>query len=260
MKDKDRQLSVLRIYFLLGLLLAFISLFTEWYLLQCIDNTQAIVVDWSYHLLFDWSSPSKLSTELNNWYRPENASMPLPLVLFFIGVLILASFGALFYGPERFTKIKNPKSFAFINVAVIILLIYFILIAPIVYLFPNQLLFPGLQLFDNELGLTFSFSVGLGYWCQLIAFTFCFPYTCVYYKISITFELTPNTNVDSQSTASFNIDKLIAEMELELHSSKSKQLASTPNIPDVGISDPERLEIEALLTAYRNRFPNEGTK
>ena len=97
---KDRQLMAFRTYFLLGLTIAFISLFMEWYVFQGIDSTKTIVIDWSYHLLFDWYSPSKLTTELNGWYKPENASVPLPLVMFFIGVLMIASYGALFYSPE----------------------------------------------------------------------------------------------------------------------------------------------------------------
>ena len=249
---KDRQLIAYRTYFLLGLTIAFVSLFMEWYVFQGVDSTKVIVIDWSYHLLLDWYSPSKLTTELNSCYKPQNASVPLPLVIFFIGVLIIASFGALFYSPERFNKIKNPKGFAFINVAVIILLIYFIVVAPIIYLFPNQLLFPSLQLYNSELELLYSFSVGIGYWSQLLAFMCCFPYTCLYYKIASTFELECSANLESPPSPSFNLDKLIAEMELELSPSQNPM-----NRCNETINTFKTLETEALQNGYESRYLKE---
>ena len=245
---KDRQLVVFRTYFLLGLTIAFVSLFMDWYVFQGIDNTNAMVIDWSYHLLFNWYSPSKLTTELNDWYKPENATVPLPLIIFFIGLLMIASFGALFHSPERFSKFKNPKGFAFINVAVIILLIYFIVVAPIIYLFPNRFLFPSLQLYDSELELLYCFSVGIGYWCQLLAFICCFPYACLYYKVTNTFEQEYSANLKSHPSPSINLDKLIAEMELEVSPPQC-----TVNIYNGAINTSELLEAEALLDAYESR-------
>jgi hypothetical protein len=224
----SRQIKTLKIYFLIGTVLAFISLFIEWYIFQAVDSSNAVLVDWSYHLFFDWYSPSHLDTELNYWYKPINSSIPLALIIFFIVLLIISSFGALFHSSENISKMKNAKEFAFVNLGVLFLIIFFIGIYPIMYLFPNKLLFPLMIFYDYELKLTFHFVVGLGYYLQIIAFTCCFPYCCYYYKYAHSFEVESGVSSVIKSI-SFNneidLDKLIAEAELNLklqqHTSKT---------------------------------------
>jgi len=214
---KSQQVVSLRIYFLIGITLAFISLFLEWYVFQGVDCLNSVVVDWSYHIFFDWYSPLHIDTELNNWYKPINSSVPIPLTLFFILLLILSSFGALFYCTEMPSKMKNAKGFAVINLGVLFLLGFYIIIYPIVYLFPNQLLFPLLIFYDYELELTFHFGVGIGYYLQVIASSCCFPYTRFYYQFAHTFTFEIESSNSKLNAIPIDLDKIIAEADFLIH-------------------------------------------
>ncbi len=205
----------IRIYYLIGVAFAFISIFMDWYIFQGIDSSNTVLVDWSYSLLSDWYSPVRLDTELNDWYKPINASIPFPLSAFFIIMLIIASFGAVFYSSEEFSKMKHTKGFAIINLGVLLLFVFFIVVFPIMYLFPNNLLFPLLIFYDYELNLAFYFIMGLGYYLQVIAFACCFPYTSLYYKLAHTFEIEPKLDIANIFPINeLDLDKLIAQMEL----------------------------------------------
>ena len=250
----DRHIRTFRLYFVVGLVISFISLFLDWYLLQGVDSSGAVLIDWSYNLVINWYSPSQLNTELNNWYRPVNASVPLPLVLFFIGLLVVAAFGALAFPPEKLVKGTSSKSFEIVNVAVMMLISYFIVIFPIVYLFPNQLLFPALILYDYEAEISYSFLIGYGYWMQLVAFAFCFPYTCLYYSFANDVEVEREANLSIAPNNAINLDKLIAEMELIV----SQQFIPSKKSNNLGSKKtPELIQTEAIIQQYVKKYGKE---
>jgi hypothetical protein len=109
---------------------------------------------------------------------------------------------------------KNAKGFAVINLGVLFFLGFYIIIYPIVYLFPNQLLFPLLIFYDYELELTFHFVVGFGYYLQVIAFSCCFPYTRFYYQFAHKFMLEIESSNSKLNAIPIDIDRLIAEAEV----------------------------------------------
>jgi hypothetical protein len=247
------QLGSIRIYFLIGIALAYISLFMDWYLFQGIDSSSAVIVDWSYHLFYDWYSPARLDTELNNWYKPTDASIPLPLIIFFVILLAIASFGAVFHSSENLSKMKHAKGFAIINLGVLFLIIFFMVIFPIMYLFPNQLLFPLLIFYDYELNLAFYFAVGWGYYLQVIAFVCCFPYCCLYYKLAYTFEIESQLhNFTNSPPNQLDLDKLIAEVELINRQQHEVKDAREPK-PIKCSDELEAQEIYHQFLAVKNR-------
>lgn len=249
----SHQPGSIRVCFLMGIALAFISLFMDWYVFQGIDSSNAVLVDWSYNLFYDWYSPSRLDTELNTWYKPINATIPIPLMIFFILMLIISSFGAVFHSSEKPSKLKYAKGFAVINLGLIFMIIFFMVIFPIMYLFPNQLLFPFLLLYDYELDLVFYFMVGIGYYLQVIAFACCFPFTLFYYKFAYTFEIESQFhNITNLSSDVLDLDKFIAELEL-IHRQQHKT-KNTGKVKALPTSDElEAQEIYQQFLAIKSR-------
>jgi len=242
--------SVYKIFFVVGLVLGFASVFLDWYYLQGISESGETVVYWIYSALFDWSTPFSKGALFNEFYQPKNATMPVAIVIIFIITLFLSAYSALFHDVERKNNLLKLRRFNFVNLSLVTLIGFFVLIFPLFFLLPNGLYYPFLLYYDYELEVTFYFSIGPGYFFQFISFGFTFPYALFNHSIINTFEREQSSveNTINRYIVSvreeLDLDKLIAREEYELEST-----SDTPS--EVPKNEVEKIYEEFLTTRGR---------
>jgi len=242
--------SVYKILFVIGLVLGFASVFLDWYYLQGISESGDTVVYWIYNALFDWSTPFSKGALFNEFYQPKNATMPIAIVIVFIIILFLSAYSVLFHDVERGNNLTKLRRFNFVNLALVTLIGFFVLIFPLFFLLPNGLYYPFLLYYDYELEVTFYFSIGPGYFFQIISFGFSFPYALFNLSVINTFEREQSSveNTINRYIGSvreeLDLDKLIAREEYMLESKNNSQI-------EVPKSEVEKIYEEFLTTRGR---------
>ena len=222
--------SVYKALFIFGLLLGFVSIFLDWYYLEGISNSGETVVYWIYNALFDWSTPFSAGALFNERYQPQNATMPVAIVIAFVVVLFISAYSALFHDVEKGDKLKKVKKFNFANLSLVTLVGFFILIFPLFFLLPNGLYYPYLLYYDYQLEITFYYSIGPGYFIQFLVFGLTFPYALFNHSIITNFDKTHSSveNTINQYIKNvceeLDLDKLIAKEEFELESMHNSQI------------------------------------
>lgn len=218
-----------KVIFLIGLVLSFASVFLDWYYLQGVLDNGVTIMSWTYNSLFGWSTPFTEGNQFNESYKPQNATMPIVVIIVFIVVVFLSSYSTLFHDIEQGDNILKVKRFSFITLSLIVLIGFFVLIFPLFFLLPNDLYYPLMVYYDSELGLTVYYSMGPGYWLQVISFGCTFPYALFNLSVINTFEkeqFAPAEVIKSyirNVKEEFDLDKLIAQEELEIESTYLKQ-------------------------------------
>ncbi len=242
--------SVCKIIFVIGLVTGFASVFLDWYYLQGISVSGETVVYWIYNVLFDWSTPFSEGALFNEFYKPENATMPIAIVIIYIITLFFSAYSVLFHDVERGDNLMKVRRFNFVNLSLVTLIGFFVLIFPLFFLLPNGLYYPFLLYYDYELEVTFYFSIGPGYFFQLISFGFTFPYALFNHSIISTFEREQSSveNTINRYIVSvreeLDLDKLIAREEYELESTSDSQ-------SEVPKNEVEKIYEEFLTTRGR---------
>ena len=218
-----------KIIFLIGLILSFASVFLDWYYLQGVLDSGVTIMSWVYNVLFGWSSPFTEGNIFNEAYKPQNATMPVVIVIVLIAVVFLSAYSALFHDVEKGDNLLKVKRFSFITLSLIVLIGFFVLIFPLFFLLPNDLYYPFMVYYDAELGLTLYYSMGPGYWLQVISFGCIFPYALFNLSVINTFEKEQFAPAEvikmyiRNVKEEFDLDKLIAQEELEIESTYLKQ-------------------------------------
>jgi len=222
-----------KIIFLIGLLLGFVSIFLDWYYFQVVNDSGDVIVNWVYNLLFDWSTDLSQGGLANEFYEPNNASIPVAIVIAFLTVVFLSAYLVLFLDAERKDNLQKLKKIGFINLSLVTLIGFFVLIYPLFFLLPNGLYYPFLAYYDYELEVTFYYSIGPGYFLQLISFVCTFPHAMFSHSIINNFEKEQSSveNKVNQYLESvrenLDLDKLISQEEFKLESAnKSLKEAS----------------------------------
>jgi hypothetical protein len=221
--------SSYKIIFLIGLIFSFASVFLDWYYLEGVLDSGATIMSWVYNALFGWSTPFTEGNMFNESYKPQNATMPVVIVMVLIFAVFLSAYSALFHDVEKGDNLVKVKRFSFITLTLIVLIGFFVLIFPLFFLLPNDLYYPFMVYYDNELSLTLYYSIGPGYWCQVVSFGCIFPYTVFNQSVISTFEkewYAPAEVIKSyleNVKERFDLDKLIAQEELEIESSQIKK-------------------------------------
>jgi hypothetical protein len=152
--------------------------------------------------------------------KPENIPIPFAINFILIIVILVAGYVVLFKNIDHAEHLRNYNKYAYINIFLILLIGYYILICPIMYLFPNNLYFPLLCIRDYHLEYIFVYSIGPGYLLQIISFPCIFPYSVFYYKTTSSFiqqEKTPEKiiqKVIQNSQEPLDLDRYIAEEKL----------------------------------------------
>lgn len=222
-----------KIVFIIGLLLGFASVFLDWYYFQGVNDAGQTVIYWVYSALFDWSTIFSQGAVINEFYAPKNASLPVGIIIAYLIAIFLSAYSVLFLDAERKDNLVRLKQFGFVNLSLVTFIGFFVLIYPLFFLLPNGLYYPILNYYDYELEITFYYSIGPGYFFQLISFACTFPYAMFNHSIINSFEKERSsvenaTNRYIESVREdLDLDKLITTEEFKLESaSQSLKKAS----------------------------------
>jgi hypothetical protein len=232
-----------RAFFILGLILLFISLFVEWYSFHMKDFGNNLLVSWSYTIFTAWSTPLSSGAILNNAMKPTMALIPVMVNIILLVVITGAGYVVIIKNIDTAKELRNYNKFAYINIFLVLLTGFYVIICPIMYLAPNKLYFPLLTVIDYDLEYIYTYSIGLGYILQLISFPLIFPYCVFYYKTTSSFiqqERAPETTLQNlilESQEAVDLDKYIAEEEL-----KDQKVSH--------ISKEEEEELNPVLTTF----------
>ncbi len=224
-----------KIIFLVGLIFSLASVFLDWYYFQGVLDSGATVTSWTYNALLGWSTPFAGGNLFNDHFQPQNATMPVVIAIIFVIVIFLSGYSALFHDVEKGDNLVKVKRFGFITLSLVTLIGFFVSVFPLFFLLPNDLYYPFMVYYDYELELTLYYSLGPGYWLQVISFGCTFPYALFNHSVVNTFEKeqsTPEKMVNAYITNAkepFDLDRLIAQEELELESSRVKRKKGVKN-------------------------------
>jgi len=211
-----------RVFYLIGLLLQLSSFFLDWYYFQVYTNDKRLISYWSYNIIFEWSSLFSDNHTFNQSVRPENLSVPIEMSIISVIAIMLSGYSILFKDPETTEELEKLYPYAYLNFFVLCLNLYYIVVFPIMFLFPNKLYFPFLLVKDPETKLIYSYGIGPGYILQIIAFMLIFPYALFYYQTINTFRLKKHSaeifveKYIQQIQEPLDVDKLIAKEESKL--------------------------------------------
>ncbi len=228
-----------KIIFVIGLLFGFASVFLDWYYFQGVNDSGEIVIYWVYSVLFDWSTTFSQGAVFNDYYEPKNASLPVAIIIAFLIAIFLSAYSVLFLDAERKDNLPKLKKIGFVNLSLVTLIGFFVLIYPLFFLLPNGLYYPFLAYYDYQLEVTFYYSIGPGYFLQLISFVCTFPYAMFNHSIINTFEKEQsgaenaiNRHIESVRE-DLDLDKLISQEEFKLESTNESLKESPASINEV---------------------------
>ena len=209
-----------KVIYLISLGLLFISIFLEWYSFQIYNLDQELIASWHHNIWTEWRTFSD-STPFNDGHRPEDLAIPLAINIVFVVAIILSGYIVLFRDIEQTDSLDKFKPYGYILGCLLCLNIFFVVLYPVVYLFPNGLYSLYLQINDYDTNSIFLYSFGPGYILQLIVFPFIFSYTVFYIRTITTFqqrEKTPEKIISQlieKSQEPLDLDKLLAQEELK---------------------------------------------
>lgn len=180
-----RALSYPRLALLAGVILLFVSLFLEWYSFQVVDINNELIASWSYNLFFEWTTEFPQGVGVNEDYRPLNLKVPFYITILYMVSLVLSVGVVILRDVNESKNHANIRYFTYIFASLLAITIFYILLFPSIYLYPNELYFPVVTNIDTELNTTTYYSIGIGYFLQLFGFVLIFPYS-LYYILSAT--------------------------------------------------------------------------
>ncbi|MHA1915236.1 MAG: hypothetical protein ACW986_03800 [Promethearchaeota archaeon] len=198
------------------------SFFLEWYIFQVHTLAGEILVSWKYNIITGWSTPFVEDIGVNQLLRPHNLSVPLAVSLAFIGTMVLSLYGLIFKDIEHTDQLRPYIKFNYSNLGVLALNGFYGFIFPVIYLLPNTLYFPMFTIIQLDSGIVYSYSVGIGYILQLIAFSLSFPYVAFYMDTLMKFEKGADAIEKKMNDTlehlqePLDLDKLIAQETLHL--------------------------------------------
>jgi hypothetical protein len=206
--------------YLIGLFLAFVSIFLDWFYFQ-VYSDKILISSWSYNLFFEWSTIFSKASVLNAAFKPEELAIPFIINLIFFAIILISAYGIVFKDLENEKELTKLYPYSYIQFFLLILNCYYLFVFPVMYLIPNELYFPFLLIESTSDGFIYYYSIGLGYFLQIAVFILIFPYTLLFYQTIVKFEMEEHTPIKiidryiryNQEYVDF--DKLIAEEELK---------------------------------------------
>lgn len=232
---------IFRMADLVGLMLILFSVFLEWYSFQIYNFDNNLVVSWSYYLFSEWRTPFSTSSPLNEAMKPITATIPFIINILLIFGILASGYILLVKNIDRAHNLRNYTKYAYVNIFMMLLVGYYVVICPLLYLAPYNLYFPLLSIKNYELELIYFYSIGPGYLLQLISFPLIFPYSVFYHKTVLIFiheERGPEKILQATITSSqeyIDFDRYIAEEELK-NGLTDKKSPLTTNKQEDGIN------------------------
>lgn len=218
---KVNVINYFKIGFLIGLALIVFSLFLEWYSFKINDVNGDLVASWDYNIFTGWTTPLPSGFSLNNALRPENPSNQLIMNIILMGVTVFCGYGVLFRNIEQLPSSNNNNIQAYANACLLVLILYYVVLFPIMHLFPQGLYFPFVSIDDDILGFLYHYAIGPGYILQVISFLLVFPHSVFYIRTMMMFgyqEKSPESRIlkaIEKVKEPLNLDKLIAQEGLK---------------------------------------------
>lgn len=210
-----------RIIVLGCLIILFLSIFFNWYSFQVHSIDNEILVSWNYHIFAEWTTPISSDSSLNDALRPDSLRIPLAINILYLIMIILSGYVVLFKDFEQADSLSIHNYNRYILGFLLFLNFFYIIFFPIMYLFPQELYFPFLQIIDYDAKIKYTYAIGPGYLMQLIVFPLICPYIIFYYRTITNFEherKSVKKNLDiviERVQEPLDIDKLIAQEELK---------------------------------------------
>ncbi len=208
-----------KISFVVGLMVFFVSLFLESYFFQVYDPSGKLAAYWGYSFMLEWSTPLE-ENSLNEFFKPASLRFPYVVNIAFLGCVGVAFYLAITTNLEEEEGLESLRYHAYANFFVLILGVFYLLIFPVFYLAQVNFYFPCILFTDLKSGITYLYSVSLGYVFQLIGFVLVFPYTVFFYKTLDGFQKTESTpvklldNYKKAAQETIDFESLIAEEKL----------------------------------------------
>ncbi|MBD3196029.1 MAG: hypothetical protein GF317_13305 [Candidatus Lokiarchaeota archaeon] len=210
-----------RSLYIFGIICGLLSFIFDFYTFTGTNNSQEVIVNWSYNLLLGWYSSITSSNITNTQLKPYNEVAIIIPILLLIS-LISGLFISLFKDIEQQEEIQNYSIHSYILVFILFLIQFYILIFPIFYLLQEDLYFPIIIFYDAVLELNFFHSIGLGYILLILSFICTFPYILNYFLTVRNYEmdiynpeLVLNDKIKEENEE-IDIDKMIAEENIRI--------------------------------------------
>lgn len=210
-----------RIIVLGCLIILFLSIFFNWYSFQVHSINNEILVSWNYHIFTEWTTPISSESSLNDALRPESLRIPLVINILYLIVIILSGYIVFFKDFEQADSLSSHNYNRYILGFLLLLNFFYIIFFPIMYLFPQELYFPFLQIVDYDAMIKYTCAIGPGYLMQLLVFPFICSYIIFYFRTITNFEHERKSaeknleKVIERVQEPLDIDKLIAQEELK---------------------------------------------
>jgi len=233
MEIKIIKLKVKQIFkalFLVGVVLLFISLFLDWYSYQVYNINNDLIASWDYDLITGWNTPLSGAFTLNRVFKPDNLNLSPIIHIIFICVSVICVYIALIKDVDQDISPQRLKNYSFLNFFLLLLVGFYVLIFPVVYLLSNNLYFPYLKYEDVQANITYVYSLSEGYYFQLFALMLIFPYILFYYQTITTFEREEHTMEKAivkyieKNQEPLDLDRFIAEEELNRKTEQKEPL------------------------------------
>ncbi len=218
-----------RIIVLGGLIILFLSVFFNWYSFQVKSINNELLVSWNYQLISEWTTPISGTSSLNEALRPNNLGIPFVINFLYLIMIIFSGYVVLFKNLEQADSLSNYNFNRYILGFLLLLNIFYIIFYPVMYLFPEKLYFPFLEIVDYNAKIKYTFAIGPGYLMQLIVFPFICPYIIFYFRTITIFEHERKSvkksidKVIESVQEPLDIDRLIAQEELKQQFSDSAE-------------------------------------
>ena len=224
MKIHKKSADLLKLFFIIGLLFTFVSLFLEWFFVEIRNETGQKLLESAHTILNGWLTIEYLESSLLDQYIPQNNMMSPMMSVIQVFLLVGSIVIALFRNHETVSNLETTKSNSYFFLSTTFMTILMITVFPFTILFPNDFFFPGMVLENADLSITMSQGIGFGYIFQCLGFILTFPYSFFCYKVATTFEhhsKIPNKSIQLKRVKeSVNLDQLIAEEDVFLTTQK----------------------------------------
>jgi len=220
-----------KVLFIIGLIILIISMFLDWYYIQVYDSRGKLIAFWSYNPFTEWTTVSSGGSGYKKISHPKDLLIPLVINAMFIPVVVVCGYCVLFKDIEKKIELEKLQRYAYINLFLVLINCYYIFAFPIFYLFPNHLYFPFITIKDADLNVVYHYSIGPGYFLQVISFIMIFPYAIFYYQTIEKFKTKQHSikkvidRYIQTVQESMDLDKLITEEANIIKKSRKKAIS-----------------------------------
>jgi len=215
--------NIFKVLFFVGCGLAFLGIFLDFYSFQGIHSIDGNVVAWNYNLFTGWTSPISESNPYNTEFQPPNFNISIILQITLMVTVILSLFCMILKGLNYTTNLSKLMFYAYIHFFLLLLISFYVFIFPLFVLVPSGLHFPFILIMDNDILISFRYSIGIGYILELLAFICVFSYVLFYIQTIRNYEIEKTDQSDKilqemveESQKAIDIEQAIAQERISL--------------------------------------------